>query len=225
MLADGVGQRPRRPEKHSRVPVVVAGGDELLGPVLIGLLDEAANVQRLVAGGKVAGLDVAVAGLGAGGLNTQHHNVVTGGGHGNALLQRLQKARLVGNDVVGGKDAQHRVGILALDQEGGQTACRRGVASHRLLHNLRLGHASQLVADLVGQIFIGDHPGLGRGGQRLEPLHGLLDHRALAIQRQNLLGVSAARTRPEAGTAASGKYHRTKIDWLRHRSHILSDAR
>ena len=62
-----------------------------------------------------------------------------------------------------------------------------------------------------------------RLGQRLEPLHGLLNHGALAIQRQNLLGVGAAGTGPEARTAASGKNHRTKIDWLRHRKHILLD--
>ena len=39
----------------------------------------------------VAGLDVAVAGFGAGWLDAQHHHVVGGGGHGNALLHRLRK--------------------------------------------------------------------------------------------------------------------------------------
>ena len=53
---------------------------------------------------------------------------------------------------------------------------------------------------------------LSRLGQRLEALDGLLDHGALAVQRQNLLGVGAAGAGPEAGTAAAGENHRTKID-------------
>jgi hypothetical protein len=164
----------------------------------------------------VAGLDVAVAGFGAGGLNAQHHHVVAGRGHGDAPLQRLEKARLVGDHVIGGEDSQHRVGILPLDDEGGQSAGRSGVAGHRLLHDLSGGHTLQLVGDLACQVFVGDDPGLLRRGQRLEPLDGLLDHGALAIQRQNLLGVGAAGAGPEARTAASGKNHRTKINRLRH---------
>ena len=77
-----------------------------------------------------------------------------------------------------------------------------------------VGHALQLVGDLGGQILVGDDPGLVRRGQRLEPLDGLLNHGALAVQRQNLLGVGAAGAGPEAGAAASGKYHRAKIDRL-----------
>ncbi len=100
MLADGVGQRARGPEKHPRVPVVVARGHKLLGAVLVGLLDKAADVQGGIVRGVVAGFDVAVAGLGAGGLNAQHDHVVAGRGHGNALLQRLEEARLVGDHVV-----------------------------------------------------------------------------------------------------------------------------
>ena len=160
VLADGVGQGARRPQKHARVPVVVARGHKLLGAVLVGLLDKAAHVQGGVVPGVVAGLDVAVAGFGAGGLNAQHHDVVAGGGHGNALLQGLEEARLVGDDVVGGKDAQHRIGILPLDQEGGQAAGRSGIAGHRLLDDLRGGHALQLVGNLVGQVLVGDDPGL-----------------------------------------------------------------
>jgi len=184
--------------------------------VLVGLLGEAAHVQGGVVAGQVAGLDIAVAGLGAGRLNAQHHHVVSGGGHRDAFLQRLEKARLVGDDVVRGKDAQHRLGILALDEEGRQSAGRGGVARSRLLNDLTGGHALQLVGDLVGQVFVGDDPDLLRPNQRLEPLDGLLDHGALAVQRQNLLGVGAARTGPEAGTAASGKNYRAKIRGVRH---------
>jgi hypothetical protein len=50
--------------------------------------------------GVFGGLDVPVAGFGAGGLNTQHHHIVTGGSLGNALLQRLQEAWLVADHMV-----------------------------------------------------------------------------------------------------------------------------
>ena len=50
----------------------------------------------------------------------------------------------------------------------------------------------QLAGDLLGQVLVGNDPGLVQAGERLEPLDGLLDHGAFAIQRQNLLGVGAA---------------------------------
>ena len=89
------------------------------------------------------------------------------------------------------KHSQHRVGIIALDEKGSEAACRRGVARHRFLHNLRRGKAGQLVGDLVCKILVGNDPGLFEARQRLQPLHGLLDHGALPVQGQNLLGVSA----------------------------------
>ena len=78
------------------------------------------------------------------------------------------------------------------------------------------GQARQLVGNLLGQKLVGDDPGLFQRGQRLEPLHGLLNHGALAIERQNLLGAGAAGPRPEAGSAATGQDHGTKIDRVRH---------
>ena len=87
------------------------------------------------------------------------------------------------------------------------------------------GTPRKLVGDLVGQEFVGDDPGVVRAGQRLEPLDGLLNHGALAIEREHLLGAGAAGARPEAGSAAAGENHRTKINWLRHGRHILRDRR
>ena len=173
-------------------------------------------MQGRIVAGVVAGLDVAVAGLGAGRLNAQHHHVVAGGGHGDGLLQRLEEARLVGDDVVGGKDAQHRVGVLALDEEGGQSAGGSGVAGHRLADDLLGGHTLQLVGDLGCQELVGDDPGLLQVSERLETLDGLLDHGALAVEGKNLLGVGAARAGPEARTTASGKNHGTEIYGFRH---------
>ena len=225
MLAHRIRQRPRRPQKHARVPVVVASVHELLSLVLVGFFYKAPDVERGVVPGVIGGLDVAVAGFGARRINAQHHDVVARGGHGDGLLQRSQEARLVGNYVVGGKNSKHRVGILPLDQEGSQSAGGRGVTGHRLLDDLPGRNALQLAGDLLGQVLVGDNPGLVQTGQRLEPFHGLLQHGTFAIQRQNLLGVGAAGAGPEARTAASSKNHGTEIHWFRHRNHILPDKR
>ena len=170
-----------------------------------------------------AGLDVAVSGLGPGRLDAQHDDVVARRGQRDALLQRLQKSRLVGNHVIGRENAQHRLRILPLDQERGQSAGRRSVARHWFLDNLVARNARKLVGNLMRQKFVGDNPGLFRRGQRLQSLHRLLDHGALAIERQHLLGPGTARAGPEAGSAATGKNNWTKINRLRHGRHILPD--
>jgi hypothetical protein len=74
-------------------------------------------------------------------------------------LQGLEKTRLVGNDVVGGKNAEDGIRILALNEEGGKTARRSGVARHRLLNDVRVRHAGQLVGNFVRQKLVGDDPG------------------------------------------------------------------
>ena len=216
VLADRVGQRARRPDEDAGVPVVVARCHKLLGAVLVGFFDKAAHVERGVVAGQIAGFDVAVSGFGARGLDAQHHHILAGGGHGNALLQRLEEARLVGNHVVGGKNAQHSPRVFALDQEGREAAGWRGVAGHRLLHDLRGGQAGQLVGDLVGQILVGDDPGFFQRCQRHEAFHGLLDHGALAVEGENLLGASAPGTGPETRAAAPGQNHGTEIDVVQH---------
>ena len=43
MFAHGVGQSARAPQKNSAVPVIVAGGDELLSLLLVGLFGKAAD--------------------------------------------------------------------------------------------------------------------------------------------------------------------------------------
>jgi hypothetical protein len=108
------------------------------------------------------------------------------------------------------------VGVVALDEEGGKAASRRGVAGHRLLHDLRGGHAGQLVGNLMGQKLVSDDPGFFQRCERFEPFHGLLNHGALAVESENLLGASAPGTGPETGTAAPGQNHGTEIDGVRH---------
>src|SRR5580698_6483560 len=161
------------------------------------LLSKTADVERRIVSDIVAGFDVAIAGFWAGGLNAQDHHVVTCGGERDTFVEGLQKTRLVGNDMVGRKDAEDGAGILAFDEESGESAGRGGVAGYRLLDDLVLGNAGKLFSDLVSKVLVGDDPGFVLLCQGLKALNGLLDHGALTIERQNLLGVSATGAWPE----------------------------
>ena len=108
-----------------------------------------------------------------------------------ALLQRLQKSRLVRDHVVRRKHSQHRGRIIPLDQECRQSARRSRVPRDRLLDDLVRGTPVSCSAIscarnslVITHVFSGC-------SQRLQPLHRLLDHRALAIERQHLLGARA----------------------------------
>ncbi len=134
--------------------MVVAGRNQLLGPLLVGLLGKAAHPGRAFGvrkqgGGAVAGFDVSIAGFGAGGLHAEHHHVGPGGRDADGLLDHGQKGRFLGNDVVGGKHAQHRMRRDALDEEGRQSGRGRGVARRRLADHLRRRHLLKLSANGV----------------------------------------------------------------------------
>ncbi len=116
-------------------------------------------MQSRVVAGQVAGLNVAVAGFGARRLDAKHHDIFAGCRHREGLLQGLQKSRLIGDHVVRGKNAEHRIGVLTLDEEGCQSAGRSGVTGHRLLHDLPGRQTGQLIRDFVGQVLVGDNPG------------------------------------------------------------------
>ena len=165
MLADGVGQGARCPQENAAIPVVAAGEHELLCPLPVGLLGKAADALDAVRQ-HISGLDVAVPGLWPDRLHPQHHDVFAGCGQGDALLDGGPILLLIGDHVVGGEDAQHRIGSGALDEESRQARCGRGVARRRLTDDLLPQHGLQLLGDGLGEQVVGDHPKLVRGGQR-----------------------------------------------------------
>ncbi len=75
----------------------------------------------------------------------------------------------------------------------------------------RHAHLAQLLGDQEAVRFVAhDH---GRGGVRKarEARRGVLDHGALAGERQELLGQQLARQRPEARAGAAGENHRDEF--------------
>src|SRR5215831_20334200 len=102
MFTQGLSQSGRAPDKHAAVPVIVPRGDELFRALLVGLLRETRDPEKLRIE-LVAGFNVTVAGLSASGLNAHDHDVAFLSRDFNGAPQHLMKCFLVVDDVVGGK--------------------------------------------------------------------------------------------------------------------------
>jgi hypothetical protein len=93
-----------------------------------------------------------------------------------------------------------------------QSDGRRGVAPRRFRYYLPAHDGRQLAGDFAFQIFIGNNPELFFRGEWSQALNRLLDHGALAIERQQLLGPALTAEGPEAGAPAPGQYYRIEMN-------------
>ena len=115
------------------------------------------------------------------------------------LERVLQQMLLVGQD-------------LARRHQRGQGERRRGVAADRLEHDLRRTYAdlAQLFGDDEAVLFVGNDQRARvdlAAGEILQPQRGLLQQRALAGERQELLGIALARGRPQTRAGDAGENH------------------
>jgi len=112
-------------KEDAAVPVIAASLQKSLGPGELRLLDEGRGFQAPGRQG-LAGLEVAIAGVGAGGGDTEGDQI-TGLGQRCALIQGLMEGCGVPDIVVCGEDG-HNVGAgLLVHQPGRQTHRGRGV--------------------------------------------------------------------------------------------------
>jgi hypothetical protein len=104
---------------------------------------------------------------------------------------------------------EHGVGILTAHVCGSPGDARGGVAPDRLGEDVLARHAGQRARGRRHQPLVGhDHDPLGRH-QRRDPRNRRGDQRlAPARERKELLGLGAARERPEPRAAAAGHDHR-----------------
>src|SRR5262249_14262167 len=76
------------------------------------------------------------------------------------------------------------------------------------LHDDLFGRDSrQLALNGLAHEFVGDDPEGLIFSQRQQPLHGLLNHGLLAVQREHLFRQPAPAARPKTGAAASSQNH------------------
>ena len=206
MPLHGVEDGLRAEAEHTAVPQEVAGREEAHRARRVGLLDEAAHLQR-AACRRLAGLDVAEAGLGRGGAHAEQHHGAVGGQLGGAPRIGLEGG-LVGNEVVGGQHQQRRGGILRLGPQRGHGDRRRGVAPGRLE---QLGDAAaargrqgiDLLARLEEVLAVGDDRRARAFGQRQGARERALQEAELAAELHERLGEGFARNRPEPGARAA----------------------
>ena len=204
---------PQRPQPHrgahhedAAVPVVAAVVHIALRGGQIGLLDELGDELcriRIAAVGAGA-TQVAEAGFRSGGCDAQRDDgAVRCRPHGP--LQRGGEGSFIDIGVVCGGHDEHRIGAIGRGMQGRQRHRRRGVAAHRLQqHGGRWQFQfAQLVEHQETVLLVADDERRRDrdvlGGQRREPLGGLLEQALVALQHQELLRVLGART---AATAA-----------------------
>ena len=113
--------------------------------------------------------------------------------------------------MVGGKHSHYCARIAAQQDESRQADGGRGIAAHRLGQHLLDFDSGKLAANRRPQFGVGDDPKIRRRRQRQQPRDCLLDHGAVAIQRQHLLGPPLAAQRPKTRAPAAGEDHGIKI--------------
>ncbi len=198
---------PGTPEEDPRVPEEAAGGQELLGRGAVGLfaeLDDAIDRDAFATLQERSALDVAVAGLGAIGGDAEGHQragiVIDDRDRGPYRRPECLDGL---DDVVGRHHDHGPIPILARDDARGQPHAWGRVAWAGLGDDVGGRQVGELGPRRLGLVRPGDdHDAVG-GHQVLDPRHGLLEHRRLARQTQQLFGPVAAALGPEPGAAAA----------------------
>ncbi len=113
--------------------------------------------------------------------------------------------RVFADDVVGGEDPHHGVGILLLQNLRGQADRGGRVALHGLGENLPGGHVGELLNNGVTQVVIGKDPDAFGGDHGGQAVHRSLNQAALADHVEYLFGGAFPAARPEARSAPTGE--------------------
>src|SRR5882672_7485205 len=210
MFAQGIRQCVGAPEKHSTVPEIVASFQELLGRRKIGLLREAANLQRMVSV-RCADFDVSVAGLRTCRPDAEDDNIFSGSGDLDALLESFAVPLRLSNDVVRRKEAKHSIWIVSQQEKRREANGRRCVTTNRLCEDLFRNQLWQLPQNGRAEVVVGNDPLAFGRGHRQQAGDGLLEHRLFAIEREQLFGSSLAAQRPEACAASPSQDDRIEV--------------
>ena len=173
--ADGSADGVDVPHEDASIPVVVAGDKVLLGCLMVWLFLEGFHLIYLV---NVRGLgsgDVAVAGLGATGLDADGDDDFLVCSIAECLAEDTLVFRGVDDQSIGWShhDVGFRMLLLNLPTSIGNTRCR--IASLRFCKNIVNGHVRDLLLDNADVFLVGDHPHILHWADGIEAVDGELD--------------------------------------------------
>src|SRR5579859_215119 len=206
-----IEKRRDAPEKHSRVPVIVAGSYVLLREFESGLFREALYGERreLLRIQSVAdSLDIAKSSVRTRRRDTEHHHASRRACH---LERRAHDAPVhfwLRDVVVCGQHGHQRVafGRMTHVQRGKRDCCGR-VSSDGLGENAFARRSRNLFFHRGGLFNVRDRPDAVGRNQRTQPRDRLLEHRVFAHNVEQLLRRSRTATRPKPRPAPSGQNH------------------
>ena len=198
-----LGQRHGGAQQEDAAVPQIAIGDVLAGMLGVGLLDKARDGAGAGLDQFRARLDVAVAG-GRPCRRDAEDDDLARLRRRKGRAHRAVKAGRIADDVIGGENQEGGLGVGAGDEGGGGGDCRGGVAPFRL-EQRDGGRAGlgQRRADEMGMVGAGDHNRGAEQGRRGDALQGEGEGGGAIDQRQERLGVVAARGRPQARTGAA----------------------
>ena len=197
----------RLEDEHAAVPEIIAGCHELLRDVQGRLLDELCD--RVGGPCALASPDVAIAGFRRVRDDPEGHELaVARKARGNP--GRLLKPVRIANHVIGRRDDERGVRIDPHGLQCRQRDRRRGITADGLEQNgARMDcHRAQLLGDREAMRFVADHDRLARSRDARQAKRRLLQHGALAGERQELLRIHFARQRPEPRARAARQDYR-----------------
>src|SRR6267154_783123 len=111
MLTECTSKRVSTPQKHSAIPEEISCIDKFPRPGQVRLFSKSAHAQRAIMISS-ARLDVSVAGFRASGPYAKHHDVISRSGDLDCLAESSAVLGRISDDVIGGKQTEHRIGIL-----------------------------------------------------------------------------------------------------------------
>ena len=212
MFLQSFGDGHEAPDKHSRVPAIVAVVqifhraievrflDELLGALEQGLV----TLHAVRRGQRLADADVAVAGIRFGGPDADGDDGLTARGQIEGVRENLLELFLIGDDVVGGQHSHHAGRGARPDQRRAERDRGARVAPARFSHDVFLRQLGQLFANFAGLRLVGDDEDVLERHERHDAINGVLKKRLLVEQREQLLGRLLAAHGPETFAAPAG---------------------
>jgi hypothetical protein len=145
---------------------------------------------------------------GRGRPDAERHDQAHGGGRRGATARGVKLGRLA-HDVVGGEHQHDCVRIAPRSQRGRDRDRRTGIAPRGLQHDVSLdADLAQLLRDDEAEVAIGDDDRAVEQVRIADAGKRLLECRAVADQRHELLGHRLARYRPQPRSRAAAHDHR-----------------